>query len=121
MLHGSHVDIRIRSYFGRLSADEVAARVVSKILGHAKVSITPDIYRHVLESEKRESMVDLFLAPIPVRPAAVVMAALNRPYCTAIAHEASDQQTFETNRKERTLSLTGFYLVHPKGFEPLAF
>jgi integrase len=38
--------------------------VVSKILGHASVSITLDVYRHVLESEKRIEMVDL--CPYPV-------------------------------------------------------
>jgi integrase len=43
--------------------------VVSKILGHAKVSITLDVYRHVLESEKRTEMVDLFPNPVPTRAA----------------------------------------------------
>jgi integrase len=41
--------------------------VVSRILGHAKVSITMDIYRHVLDSEKEQTMPDLFDAPLPVR------------------------------------------------------
>jgi integrase len=41
--------------------------VVSRILGHSKVSITLDTYRHVLESEKRAVMVDLFDTPLPVR------------------------------------------------------
>ena len=41
--------------------------VVSKILGHARVSITMDVYRHVLDSEKRAVMVDLFEQPLPVR------------------------------------------------------
>jgi integrase len=45
----------------------VAVEVVSKILGHSKVSITLDIYRHVLDSEKKQVMVDLFDAPLPVR------------------------------------------------------
>lgn len=45
----------------------VPVEVVSKILGHSKVSITLDIYRHVLESEKRQVMVDLFDTPLPVR------------------------------------------------------
>jgi integrase len=45
----------------------VPVEVVSRILGHAKVSITMDIYRHVLESEKKAVMVDLFDAPLPVR------------------------------------------------------
>lgn len=39
--------------------------VVSRILGHAKVSITLDVYRHVLESEKRAEMIDLFPEPEP--------------------------------------------------------
>ena len=41
--------------------------VVSRILGHARVSITMDVYRHVLESEKEQHMPDLFDAPLPVR------------------------------------------------------
>jgi integrase len=41
--------------------------VVSKILGHARVSITLDVYRHVLESEKKAVMVDLYPDPVPVR------------------------------------------------------
>jgi integrase len=45
----------------------VPVEVVSRILGHSKVSITLDIYRHVLESEKKAVMVDLFDAPLPVR------------------------------------------------------
>jgi integrase len=53
----------------------VPVEVVSRILGHARVSITLDVYRHVLESEKRSEMVDLFAAPIPTR--AAVTAPLN--------------------------------------------
>jgi integrase len=49
--------------------------VVSKILGHAKVSITLDVYRHVLESEKQQEMVDLF--PNPVSSRAVRAVPLN--------------------------------------------
>ncbi len=49
--------------------------VVSKILGHARVSITMDTYRHVLESEKKAVMVDLFEQPFPVRN--VVSVPLN--------------------------------------------
>ena len=41
--------------------------VVSRILGHASISITMDVYRHVLESEKRAVMVDLFPDPLPPR------------------------------------------------------
>jgi integrase len=36
------------------------AEVVSRILGHAKVSITLDVYRHVLDSEKEQSMPDSY-------------------------------------------------------------
>ena len=32
--------------------------VISRILGHAKVSISLGVYRHVLESEKRAEMID---------------------------------------------------------------
>jgi integrase len=45
----------------------VPVEVVSRILGHAKVSITMDVYRHVLDSEKEQVMPDLFDAPLPVR------------------------------------------------------
>jgi integrase len=41
--------------------------VVSKVLGHSKVSITLDVYRHVLESERRQHVVDLFETPLPTR------------------------------------------------------
>ncbi len=41
--------------------------VVSKVLGHSKVSITLDVYRHVLESERRQHVVDLFETPVPAR------------------------------------------------------
>jgi integrase len=40
--------------------------VVSKILG-ADIAITHRVYRHVLESEKRATIVDLFDVPLPVR------------------------------------------------------
>ena len=43
--------------------------VVSRILGHASISITMDVYRHVPESEKRAVMVDLFPDPVPTRVA----------------------------------------------------
>jgi integrase len=45
----------------------VPVEVASRILGHSKVSVTLDIYRHVLESEKQMTMPDLFDAPLPVR------------------------------------------------------
>ena len=53
---------------------EMPIEVVSKILGHADIAITYRVYRHVLESEKRAAIVDLFAAPIPdrgVRPVAL--------------------------------------------------
>lgn len=45
----------------------VPVEVVSKILGHSRVSVTLDIYRHVLDSEKKTTMPDLFGTPLPVR------------------------------------------------------
>jgi integrase len=45
----------------------IPSEVVSKNLGHSKISITLDIYRHVLESEQRQYTVDLFSAPVPER------------------------------------------------------
>jgi integrase len=53
---------------------KVPVEVVSKTLGHADIAITYRVYRHVLESEKRAAIVDLFAAPIPdrgVRPVAL--------------------------------------------------
>jgi integrase len=45
----------------------VPVEVVSRILGHSKVSITLDVYRHVLDAEKKAVMVDLFDTLLPVR------------------------------------------------------
>jgi integrase len=45
----------------------VPVEVVSKTLGHASISITYDVYRHVLDSEKRQFVIDLFPNPIPTR------------------------------------------------------
>ncbi len=53
----------------------VPVEVVSKTLGHASISITYDVYRHVLESEKRQFVIDLF--PDPVQPRAVGVSPLN--------------------------------------------
>ncbi|PJI53816.1 hypothetical protein CTI14_23095 [Methylobacterium radiotolerans] len=46
----------------------VPIEVVSRNLGHASISITWDIYRHVLDSERRSHVVDLFemVPPVPV-------------------------------------------------------
>ena len=38
----------------------VPVEVVSRILGHARVSIALDVYRHVLESEMRGAAFDVF-------------------------------------------------------------
>jgi integrase len=46
---------------------KVPIEVVSKTLGHSDISLTYRVYRHVLESEKREHVVDLFDAPLPIR------------------------------------------------------
>ncbi len=53
----------------------VPIEVVSRNLGHASISITWDIYRHVLDSERRSHVVDLFemVPPVPVG----IPAALN--------------------------------------------
>ncbi len=48
----------------------VPVEVVSKVLGHARVSITLDVYRHVLDNERRALVVDLFEE---LRPAQGVM------------------------------------------------
>jgi integrase len=41
--------------------------VVSKTLGHARISITLDICRHVLPSEMQENVFDMFAVPLPMR------------------------------------------------------
>jgi integrase len=46
---------------------KVPVAVVSKTLGHARISITLDIYRHVLPSEMKENVFDMFAVPLPVR------------------------------------------------------
>lgn len=53
----------------------VPVEVVSKVLGHARVSITLDVYRHVLDNERRASTVDLF-EEMPKAPAPQ-LSALN--------------------------------------------
>ncbi|GGM02478.1 tyrosine-type recombinase/integrase [Deinococcus aerophilus] len=53
----------------------VPVEVVSKVLGHARVSITLDVYRHVLDNERRALVVDLFDA-VPSAPP-VTLPALN--------------------------------------------
>lgn len=46
--------------------------VVSKVLGHARVSITLDVYRQVLDNERRAAVVDLFEQAPVVPPAPAV-------------------------------------------------
>ena len=46
---------------------KVPIEVVSKTLGHADISLTYRVYRHVLESERREHVVDLFEMALPTR------------------------------------------------------
>jgi integrase len=46
----------------------VPIEVVSKTLGHADISMTYRVYRHVLESERRQHLVDLFDTPLSQRP-----------------------------------------------------
>jgi integrase len=53
----------------------VPVEVVFKMLGHADIAITYRVYRHVLESEKRQFVIDLF--PDPVKPLAVGISPLN--------------------------------------------
>lgn len=47
----------------------VPIEVVSRTLGHADIALTYRVYRHVLESERRQHVVDLFEPPVPERPA----------------------------------------------------
>jgi integrase len=50
----------------------VPVEVVSKTLGHADIAITYRVYRHVLESEKRQFVIDLFPDPVPTRAVGVL-------------------------------------------------
>jgi hypothetical protein len=63
--------------------------VVSRILRHARVSITLDIYRHVLDAEKEQSMPDLFDKPLPKREGKAVKLSPQKLCCTWVAHESS--------------------------------
>jgi len=51
----------------------VPVEVVSKVLGHARVSITLDVYRHVLDNERRAAVIDLF-ETVPAAPVAALPA-----------------------------------------------
>lgn len=53
----------------------IPVEVVSKVLGHARVSITLDVYRHVLDNERRTAVVDLF-DTVPPAPT-IAPVALN--------------------------------------------
>ncbi|WP_158679825.1 site-specific integrase [Deinococcus sp. NW-56] len=55
---------------------KVPVEVVSKKLGHARVSITLDIYRHVLDNEQREHAVDVFAPSSPPPPVQASTPAL---------------------------------------------
>ena len=46
---------------------KVPVEVISKTLGHANIALTYRVYGHVLESEKRERVFDLFEEPVPSR------------------------------------------------------
>jgi integrase len=46
---------------------KIPVAVVSKTLGHGRISITMDTYRHVLPSEMKENVFDMFAVPMPVR------------------------------------------------------
>ncbi len=39
-----------------LTAAEVAPRVVMEILGHSQISITMDVYTHIVQDTQREAM-----------------------------------------------------------------
>lgn len=51
---------------------KMPVEVVSKILGHASISITLDVYRHVSVREVRLERVDVFDQPLPVRVVPVI-------------------------------------------------
>ena len=53
---------------------KMPVEIVSRILGHASISITLDVYRHVSQREIKLERIDVFDQPLPVRdvPALVV-------------------------------------------------
>jgi integrase len=53
----------------------VKVEAVSKILGHSSITMTYDVYRHVLEAEIKTEMIDLLPSPIAARP--IVFTPLN--------------------------------------------
>jgi integrase len=54
---------------------KVPVEVVSKTLGHANIAITYAVYRHVLESERQEHVIDFF--PEAAKPKPLGVSALN--------------------------------------------
>jgi integrase len=54
---------------------KVPVEVVSKVLGHANIAITYAVYRHVLESERQEHVIDFF--PKAAKPKQIGVSALN--------------------------------------------
>jgi integrase len=52
---------------------KMPVEVVSRILGHASISITLDVYRHVSVREVRLERVDVFDQPLPVREVPVIV------------------------------------------------
>jgi integrase len=69
-------DIRVHdlrhTYATTALRSRVPVAVVSKTLGHARISITLDIYRHVLPSEMKENVFDMFAVPVSVREVPVI-------------------------------------------------
>ena len=51
---------------------KVPIEVVSKTLGHKDITVTYKVYRHVLESEKRAHLIDLFPIQAPQAKAGVL-------------------------------------------------
>jgi integrase len=46
----------------------VKVEAVSKILGHSSITMTYDVYRHILEAEIKTEMIDLLPPPMAARP-----------------------------------------------------
>jgi integrase len=74
LLHLTPHDLR-HTYATLALRSGVPIEVVSKNLGHADIATTYRIYRHVLESEKRQNVIDLFT--VPVKPRVVGVSPLN--------------------------------------------
>lgn len=63
-------EVKVRTTSG--TQKQIPVAVVSRTLGHAQIPIAMDIYRHMLPSEMKETVFNLFAVPLPVRDVPVI-------------------------------------------------